>query len=297
MVIYGNKTTLVILEIEATLDLFYLSEDNIWILQVTMLPGLIIGLILYSLILRFMWKKGLKEPIDKMYFFDFATVTLFMLGTLVANRFYLMVDHSDPGEIFCYLHRLCIYGIGNTHRLVGTMMALARRKFVCDSDNMLTEVQRNRFFQTLFLSGSLILAWFSVSSVSVFAFPEAEKSLVTYGYCRASPEITRQNFKDFYKPHQSSEYDFQMHLLSAYSQLMLVLVTMITEIICIIQTYSGMIKYLSKSKVLSEVAKTKRRKSNFISFKGFILLAILDLFSFCLGILGKREHIILHWIS
>ena len=287
VVVYGNQTTLVILEIEATLNLFYLSEDNIWILQVTMLPGLIIGLILYSLILRFMWKKGLKEPIDKMYFFDFATVALFMLGTLVANRFYLTVDHSDPGEIFCYLHRLCIYGIGNTHRLVGTMMALARRKFVCDSDNMLTEVQRNSFFQTLFLSGSLILAGLSVSSVLVFAFPEAEKSLVTYGYCRGFPEITRQNFKDFYQPHQSSEYDFQMHLLSAYSHLMLVLVTMLTENICIIQTYSGMIKYLSKSKVLSEVAKTKSRKSNFISFKGFILLAMVDLFSFCLGILGK----------
>ena len=127
-----------VFELEAITNLFYLSEENVWIHQVTMLPGLTAGLTLYLLILKFMWKKGLDEPIDKLYFFDFTTLALFTLGQLLANRFYLYVDHNDPGELFCIFHRLFINGIasGMTHKIVGTMMAIARWKFVCDPDTI-----------------------------------------------------------------------------------------------------------------------------------------------------------------
>ena len=95
--------------------------------------------------------------------------------------------------------------------------------------------------------------------------------------------------------YQKSEYDFHMHVLSVYSHLILVLIMMITQIICIIKTYNGMVNYLKKSSILSETTKHNRQEKNFIGFKSFLVLFVFDLFSFYLAILSKYRQLPAGW--
>ena len=255
-----------------------------------MLPGVVCGICLLIFILWSLWKHDhLQMEVDQIMFLDMTTSALFGAGLLISNKFYMTVDNSDPGILFCFLHRIGLYGTSTSHRMYGMMIALIRRKYVCDANSILLKEDRNSYINNLYRKCFGILLVLCILSSCVVFFPGSEKSLLSYAYCRNAPEAAKQNLDDFYEPHKKSDYEFLIHCMSAYSQLLFILISSSIEIVCIIQTYHGMNKYLKKNKAISGLSKKKRMRRNSVDFKGFVILSFLDLLIFCINVLGKSD--------
>ena len=97
---YGNGTVIISLKLNSVLSLYFLNEDNLWILQVTYIPLILTSVLLHLFIMNFMWKNGkLKQPIDKLFFMDLAASLFFMLIMLLNKNFYSNLSRHDPWKI------------------------------------------------------------------------------------------------------------------------------------------------------------------------------------------------------
>ena len=283
---YGNGDLVVTFEREAVLELYFFVPDNLWILQVTLLPTLLAGLVLHLFIMRFMWKSGLKQPIDKIFFVDFSASTFRILTILLNKSFFLTLNHNDPGVFLCVIEQIAHYGPAYVHRLAGACNALVRSKYTCHADLMLSAELRRKFHKKVYLTSTFI-GIFSLGLVlSTLLVPGHEKSLQLWSNCRRTPEITRYNFKDFYLPHQKSEYDPIIFALTIISLALVNMVSIIVEIYYIVKTQRGMKDHLEKNKVISESTRAERRRKNILTFKSTLLLAVNDVLLFFTVILG-----------
>ena len=107
---YGNGTVIISLKLNSVLSLYFLNEDNLWILQVTYIPLILTSVLLHIFIMNFMWKNGkLKQPIDKIFFMDLAASLFFMLIMLLNKNFYSSLSRSWDNFLYhwpyCFVRR------------------------------------------------------------------------------------------------------------------------------------------------------------------------------------------------
>jgi hypothetical protein len=212
---YGNGTVIISLKLNSVLSLYFLNEDNLWILQVTYIPLILTSLLLHLFIMNFMWKNGkLKQPIDKIFFMDLAASLFFMLIMLLDKHFYSNLSRHDPGIIFCIIDRIASYGGRYVHRFSGTANAVMRSTFVCNAKKMLDPKIKRKFINEIFWKTFCLLSVTMLMLLVALAVPGQEKSSQSWSNCRRTPEITRYNFQDFYMPHEKSKYDILVFSLT-----------------------------------------------------------------------------------
>ena len=159
MSMYGNVTQIISFKPSSVLSLYFLNEDNLWILQITYIPLILTSLLLHLFIMNFMWKNGkLKQPIDKIFFMDLAATLFLMLILLINKRFYVNLGRQDPGIIFCIIDRIAIYGGGYVHRLSGTANAVMRSTFVCNANKMIDPKAKRKFISQVFWKTCCLLS-------------------------------------------------------------------------------------------------------------------------------------------
>ena len=287
---YGNVngSLLVTFQPKASLALYFITENNLWILQATYIPIILISFCLHIFIMGFMWRNGKsKQPIDKICFVDLS-VSFFQMITLAFNkRFFLTLSLQDPGILFCMIERIAMYSGAYVHRLAATANAIIRSTFVCEANKMLDAVAKRKFIKKVFIKSLVILVLPLLMLLVALFIPGQEKSSQSWSNCRRTPEITSFNFQDFYLPHQKSKYDVLVFTLTILPMLLIYFISVILELYHVFKAHKGMSKYLDETVVIPESSRFKRRQKNVFTFKCTILLAATDILILFTYILGK----------
>ena len=271
-------------------ELYFLKESNLWFMQATFIPIIVLGISLHMFIMQFMWKHGkLKQPIDIIFFIDLGTC-LVQMGMLGLNkRFYLSLSREDPGEIFCTVERFVTYGAGYVHRLAGTVNAVMRSTFVCQANAMIDPHKKRRFISQVLWNTVYTFTLAMLMALSALLIPGQEKSSQSWSNCRRTPEITRYNFEDFYLPHHKSKYDLLVASLTVIPVFVIYLASIILEVVHVLKTHNGMGKYLEEHGAIPMQSRLWRRQKNIFTFKSSIILAFTELLSFITIVIGKQR--------